>query len=1592
MGSVGQVTVEVIPDADGFQRTLRSQLPLSSLDRLGEDMGKRVAKSYGRSFGRAVGGSIRGASASMASAVASSSGAVSRSATTVGRTAGKSMQTGMAKYGLSNWTGTPAGQRMAQRFGTQLGSGAAPYVSSSLSTGLGKYGIRGNIANTPFGRSLTKGVSTSVQTGVSSGVSRHHPGNSGMLAGIPFMAPQVGTGALSGILAMGAQTPKMLALAAGVAGVGTALYGAVTAAQVAGAGMQAYGNLAQYALNQAGQLENTKVALTTLMGSEARAQDMLEKSIEFAKTTPFDLPSVTDGVKQLKAYGFANKELLPVLTDIGDASAALGLGAPGIQRMVMAFGQIKARGTFRADEARQLTEAGIPAWRSLAEAMSEVEGKDVSIQEVMRRAEAGTIKAGFALKALRGTMQETFGGGMEAQSQTFLGTLEKLKDSANIGLQVAMQPALKSLAGTISQVLPQIEDLSYVLGANLGSGIEGFAKTVTAGLAPNLAKISDAFGPLLAKLGPRFGAVIDDLATAFANFSPAIADIVDGFYNATKAFTGFFELLSGAAPLLDGVTSAFKNFGDVQRALSDGLGSLFGNGDEIATERLSEAQAQVSGIGRELASSIERANPNLPKFNPEIDMEGLERGSGAAVERAISFLEGNRAQADILDIDPDAFRQRLRDATVNVEGVIDGEQVVSVEARVGTAKAEADLLSLAAKVANVGKGMSFGIDGIDSASLQDISTALPELQQLSELGNKNLRTVLGVDASQVPAARAQIESLISTLQYASAMQVNPTVGTQKIQYGMQRAIAVFDSWIARASTKDILVGAKIKPGDLQNFSPEAIQRLLGPSGRKILLDLGVKPGQVAGFQGQLQALLSSGAGTQITVPVRPKIQSGPLGLAGSVNAAAGGVRTVEIPVKYGEPPAMPNLPNPDPVKASIELDTAAFSAAVAASSEAGAQTGEAYVSSLQLFQEPAAATGNEIGTGSANGMAEGGAGASGAGQSAGSGFVSGVAGYRDAAYAAGAELGAAATQGMKDNLDVNSPSRVTMGIGRGVGEGFIIGMRSAEDRVEAAGQVLAQKVTKPFGPKVNKQFKRFLKQSDKFQKQAIGANAYFKSFEADPSNVLDGKQSLLDQKLVQLGDSAWAIERAQKTIGDLSTKLDDRQDRLDRAVDKNKNGKPNAKQKVEQKAIDARRRYLELRGRELDEESWQNRKQERVNEKAQRGIDARRRILEQLAQFNEAKWEFEDTVADSRLDGTSDGILASVTDLERRLARSQIPDTARSLAEATIRELKKLAESKKLQEQFDSIKDALRPATLRDLAPDGVKEWAQGVRDAIEDSDIDAAMQGRLVGVLNGQLAAVDGYANQLKRIESARQLKQTLIDAVGGSIDWNKSANPASLSRALRKRTAQMTQYAAQLTQLRQAGLSDKAIQRIAAMDPAQAAKFTARLVAGGSSAINDFNNAIAGFEQSVETVGDSGAAAAWAESGAQAALGFVAGMESQESVIRAALKTLAQNMLADWKKTLGIQSPSKVFAEAAAWIPLGMAQGIDSERAAVQASVKRLVSVPKMPKLATAAGQVGLVAAGGNDIKIDVHPREHMDERKTARLVARELAWEVL
>ena len=114
-------------------------------------------------------------------------------------------------------------------------------------------------------------------------------------------------------------------------------------------------------------LENNEAAFEVFLGSTQLAQQYLGDLKKIAADTPFDLPGVTDAGKKLLAFGFDAETSLKLLRSIGDASAGLGLGTEGVQRITLALGQIKAKGRVMGDELLQLTEAGIPAYTILAD-------------------------------------------------------------------------------------------------------------------------------------------------------------------------------------------------------------------------------------------------------------------------------------------------------------------------------------------------------------------------------------------------------------------------------------------------------------------------------------------------------------------------------------------------------------------------------------------------------------------------------------------------------------------------------------------------------------------------------------------------------------------------------------------------------------------------------------------------------------------------------------------------------------------------------------------------------------------------------------------------------------------------------------------------------------------------------------------------------------------------------------------------------------------------------------------------------------------------------------------------------------------------
>jgi tape measure domain-containing protein len=195
-------------------------------------------------------------------------------------------------------------------------------------------------------------------------------------------------------------------------------------------------------LNEAGKLEQTKIAFEVLLGSADEAKTLLEDLFEFAKKTPFTIPGILDNAKLLRAYGIEADKIIPTLNALGNISAAVGVDK--LPRLALALGQVKAATRLRGQELRQFTEAGV----DLLSELGKILGK--SAAEIQDLVSQGAISFELVDQALTNltTGSGRFSNLMQRQSKTFFGIISNIKDaiivlSAEVG--ESLLPAAKEL-------------------------------------------------------------------------------------------------------------------------------------------------------------------------------------------------------------------------------------------------------------------------------------------------------------------------------------------------------------------------------------------------------------------------------------------------------------------------------------------------------------------------------------------------------------------------------------------------------------------------------------------------------------------------------------------------------------------------------------------------------------------------------------------------------------------------------------------------------------------------------------------------------------------------------------------------------------------------------------------------------------------------------------------------------------------------------------------------------------------------------------------------------------------------------------------
>lgn len=219
--------------------------------------------------------------------------------------------------------------------------------------------------------------------------------------------------------------------------------------------------LAEHIFNVRSQFQQLEISFTTMLGSEQKAGALMDELIQTAARTPFNMTDVTEGAKQLLAYGIQANEVNDTLVHLGDIAS--GLNVP-LSQLVYLYGTTISQGRMFTMDLRQFMGRGIP----MAETLGQIMGKTVSqVQEAVTKGEVGAdlVKEAIVRMSSEGSK---FGGLMSKQAETLQGRWSNIEDTIDQAIN-SIGKKTQGIFGTgldlISSLIENWETLVKVIGS-----------------------------------------------------------------------------------------------------------------------------------------------------------------------------------------------------------------------------------------------------------------------------------------------------------------------------------------------------------------------------------------------------------------------------------------------------------------------------------------------------------------------------------------------------------------------------------------------------------------------------------------------------------------------------------------------------------------------------------------------------------------------------------------------------------------------------------------------------------------------------------------------------------------------------------------------------------------------------------------------------------------------------------------------------------------------------------------------------------------------------------------------------------------------
>lgn len=400
------------------------------------------------------------------------------------------------------------------------------------------------------------------------------------------------------------------------------------------------------------QFELQRVSLGAILQNQNKANQLFSEIKSFALKSPVSILDLTKYTKQLAAYKIGYDELFETTKKLTDVSVGLGVS---MDRVVLAYGQVRATGHLRASEIRQFTEMGVPIVEELAAKLTKLNHQTVTAADVMDMVSKRAISFQM-VKEVFDDMTESGGifyNMQEKQGNTLYGLWAKLGDAAsvmyaeigNVGL---INDSMKSIIGTLTSLMKNWR----LVGAEIASLVIGYGafKLIQSLVTYNTiaaAKATRDYARAQMQLNAiqRQGGLVGQEAAARLTMRAAAA------YRAAAMST---NILTAAQFRLVGALNQVKAF------FAANWISLVITGVMMAASAFAAWIEKTTRLGRELEKLK----------NETATLQGQQiRNFEYLAEKALTSIDGSKRQKDALDELNRTYGEMLPQEALKIENL-----------------------------------------------------------------------------------------------------------------------------------------------------------------------------------------------------------------------------------------------------------------------------------------------------------------------------------------------------------------------------------------------------------------------------------------------------------------------------------------------------------------------------------------------------------------------------------------------------------------------------------------------------------------------------------------------------------------------------------------------------------------------------------------------------------------------------------------------------------------------------------------------------------------------------------------------------------